>query len=281
MRDGGRSPSPSGGFVSTLEYIQQGKLEKAVKSARKDLKRNPADTGTRFMLFQLLLRFEDFEGAEKELRHVQALDSTLEIHQTLAWLTAARVRHQLFAGGAITWAILGWKDQSPGYVQSFGQAIGAASRGKKADAANFLLAGWPQVKFRTGSIDGTKFRALRDADDFTGPFLEVLVNDEYGWIAFENVHRIAFQERRMALDSIWVPVHIETDNLSGVVAIPGLYAGTGAMSDELKQGLRTEFRTARNNPTRVYGQREFMYLPVGSSEQVFKGILEVKEIVFD
>lgn len=270
--------------VSTSEYFDQGQLDNAVKSARQEVKANPGEPALRFRLFELLLLNEDFAEAETELRQVQALDSTIGVAGLLMTLTAARQRHELLTTGDGRGGILGRNSPPPSYLEVFLDAIYAVCRKKPKDAekaVKALLAEWSEVGWKKGAIDGERFTGIRDWDDFTGWFVEVFYGGDYNWVPFENVRRITFKEPETYVDAIWIPAEFDTDDGSFSCHVPALYAGTGAKSEELRLGLRTEPHKAVKNIVRLYGQREFMYLPVGSTVAAFKAIREVREIVFD
>jgi type VI secretion system protein ImpE len=273
-------------MTAATEYFQQGKLGKALKSAKRDISSNPSDLGMRFLLFEILLLFEDFGAAEKELFHMRAVDSSFETELLLSYVKAERERHQLMTageGGVNNFSSFAQGDERmKGLYHLFFEVVHLVRKKKSDEAAPLAQQGWESVQHKAGAIDGEKFSVIRDANALTCPFLEVLTPGEYHWVPFERIRKIEFLPPTTYLDEIWKPAFIETENASGEVKIPTLYSGVGKSKDHLKLGRGTEFHPCgKSGLLEAIGQRELLYFPLGGDQPSFKGIREVREITFE
>lgn len=261
--------------MRTEEWLSQGNLEEAIAQARQDVSRTPENAGFRFLLFELLVLAEDFDGAENELRHCAIADPNLaesvEFYQGL--LNAERLRYNCLnkAIGAPQ-ALL----EPPSYGTTFIQALWLLCQSRVEEAEALLARGWQEVPKISGSLDGERFTEIRDADDVLGPFLEALVPGSYFWIPFEQIERINFKHRRGYQETIWMPAYLEMKGgIQGDLWIPSLYSGTGAKDDFLRLGQMTTWDYPSKSIGRVYGQRDL------KTDKILKGIRKVSTILID
>jgi type VI secretion system protein ImpE len=83
-----------------------------------------------------------------------------------------------------------------------------------------------------GSIDGKPFEWIADADQRTGPMLELILNGRYCWVPFHRIHSLQFEAPTDLRDTVWAPVQVQWSNGGEAVAlVPTRYPGSEASED--------------------------------------------------
>ncbi|HUT09708.1 MAG TPA: type VI secretion system accessory protein TagJ [Thermoguttaceae bacterium] len=129
----------------------------------------------------------------------------------------------------------------------------------------------------TGTLDEKPFDDLRDIDDLTASFFEVLTsNGKYYWIPMERVETIRFQAPKRLRDLLWGRAHmIVGGGPDGEVFLPALYSGAHAEDDDrVRLGRMTDWRGGQRAPVRGIGQRMF---EVGDEDRT---MMELTQITF-
>jgi type VI secretion system protein ImpE len=108
-----------------------------------------------------------------------------------------------------------------------------------------------------GSIDGTAFEWIADADMRLGPVCEAVVNGRYYWVPFARLARIDIEAPADLRDVVWMPAHLEFANGGDAVAvIPTRYPGSDASPDpRVRLARKTEWREAAPEVFHGIGQR--------------------------
>src|SRR5207248_2309416 len=106
---------------------------------------------------------------------------------------------------------------------------------------------------------------------------EVIINDKYVWLPFEQVRHVSISSPKRLRDLMWIPATVEpAEGAALEVLLPGLYAGSSAdPSDLVRLGRATEWRSETDGPTLGVGQRLFLI------EGADRTLLETREIIFD
>jgi type VI secretion system protein ImpE len=122
-----------------------------------------------------------------------------------------------------------------------------------------------------------EFQDFRDADDFVGPVLELIVKDKYVWLPFEQVKSIHVTPPRQLRDMIWASARIEAlDGTIGEVYMPTLYAATTeSTNDNVRLGRMTDWKQLSGDLFCGVGLRLFAL--AGEEKTLF----EVSDIVFN
>jgi type VI secretion system protein ImpE len=263
--------------MNANDLYKQGNLKDAVTAALDEVKQQPTDGARRTFLCELLCITGDLERADKQLdalahQQPEAL-MTLSLFRQL--IRAEQARQQFFTDGRLPEFI----DQA--ITPDMGRHMEAAilMREKKPAEAAALLAtadeARPQVK---GVCDGKPFDELRDLDDLTSSFFEVLTSTgKYFWIPFERIESVEFRAPERPLDLLWRGAHMIVRNgPDGEVYIPTLYAGSAAEPDDnLRLGRATQWHGDDGAPVRGVGQRVLL---VGEDD---KSILEIQSLTFE
>ncbi|MGL5095470.1 MAG: type VI secretion system accessory protein TagJ, partial [Planctomycetia bacterium] len=127
-----------------------------------------------------------------------------------------------------------------------------------------------------GTVDGVPFDDLRDLDDYTASFLEVLTtNGKYYWFPFESLKEIEFREPAWPRDLCWRSARVVLkDDAECEVYLPALYVESAGDPDEaLRLGRTTDWRGGPDGPIHGVGQR---ILLAGETDVPFLSLHEIK-----
>ena len=192
------------------DLLAGGQPADALKSLQDRVREHPADAKLRTFLFQLLCVLGRWERAQAQLELCGQLD-----HATLAMVNTYRealkcelVREAVFAGKT-TPMIFG---QPQAWVASLVEAIQADARGDAALGAKLRGDALAAAPATAGTLDGTPFEWIADADSRLGPVLEAVVNGRYVWVPFGALLKISIEAPSDLRDLVWAPAHLTLAN---------------------------------------------------------------------
>jgi type VI secretion system protein ImpE len=127
-----------------------------------------------------------------------------------------------------------------------------------------------------GKKDGTPFDDFHDGDDLLSPFLEIIFQNEYYWLPFEQIARLEVKAPHTLRDLLWTSATIELHNRAvGEAFIPALYLGSHTDPDDLvKLGRMTQWKSVGNEILLGFGQRTFY------ADETESPLLEIRTIEF-
>jgi len=109
----------------------------------------------------------------------------------------------------------------------------------------------------TGTVNGTAFTWLADADSRLGPVLEAIVKGNYYWVPIQQIRSIEIEKPSDLRDSVWLPAVFTWSNggqASGL--IPTRYPGSEASVDSLLcLARKTVWQDKGNDNYHGLGQR--------------------------
>jgi len=251
------------------QLVREGKPGEALAALQESIRKNASDVKLRVFLFQLLAVMGQWSRALNQLNVAGELDAaTLPMVQTYrAAIQCEALRTDIFAGKR---APLIFGEPQPWLAQLIdAMKYDAADPERAAAAREQALEAAPAS---SGSIDGTPFAWLADADMRLGPVLEAIVNGRYFWIPLCRISRIELEAPADLRDTVWSAATFTwTNGASTVGLIPARYSGTAASGDDgLLLGRRTEWRGSE-----VLGQRMFV------SEAGEYPLLDARLVEFD
>ena len=83
-----------------------------------------------------------------------------------------------------------------------------------------------------GSIDGTAFEWIADADPRLGPMLEAMVDGKYYWVPFHRLRTLEIEPPADLRDKVWMPAHFVWANGGEAFGfMPTRYPGSQAADD--------------------------------------------------
>jgi type VI secretion system protein ImpE len=223
---------------------QAGKLDEAIEALDAEVRDNPTDVQRRTFLFELLCFAGKYERAEKQLGVLGRGSRDAEMGALVyhSALHAERLRQSMFE-----------RDELPGGVSP--RAV-------------------------SGTLNGTRFESLTDADPRIGARLELFVAGQYTWLPLEQVGSVRMEPPKRLRDLLWAPAIVQAaESFKGAelgeVMIPALAPLTWRNADgAVRLGRVTEWES--DGDTEV---------PVGQKMLLVDGeeipVLEVRELVLD
>lgn len=256
------------------ELLDQGNLAAAISQVTQDVKTRPADIPVRIFLFELLCFAGDFDRAGKQLDVIGHQSQDMQIGTIIYQqiLAAEKARRAVFCDAGTPSFLTAPPDYAPFYLEALN-----LGRSGAADKARVLLEkALELVPMLAGQADGLQFDQFEDSDPFIGPFLELITNDKYSWLPFEQIRRIELAKPEHLRDLIWARAKVEAHGGDlGEVFLPVLYPGSSDHQDDaVKLGRITNWIEIGGGLTRGVGQRLFL---AGGQE---RAMLELKEISF-
>ncbi len=186
--------------VTPKELFKAGKVREAVQALTSYLREHPSDTAQRTFLFELLCFSGEYARAEKQLAVLADGSPDKETGAIVyyAALHAEKTRHEIFA--------------------------------KKAFPSDHALS-------RPGSLNGTPFSEIRDADPDIGARLEVFAAGSCVWIPFEHVASLEMDPPQRLRDTLWAPAVVQAGPSFrgmdlGQVLLPAIYPFSWKQEDE-------------------------------------------------
>lgn len=157
------------------QLYEAGRLDDAVDALSARLRESPMDSRSRTFLFELLCFAGEFDRAEKHLDLLADLspDAQVGAYVYRTALHASRERLEMFE------------------TRSF------PSLGEPPEAPS-------------GSMNGTPFETIEDADPRIGARLELFAAGQYMWIPFKHVAQLQVEEPKQLRDLLWLPARITT-----------------------------------------------------------------------
>jgi type VI secretion system protein ImpE len=150
-----------------------------------------------------------------------------------------------------------------------------ASPGAVARAQELRERAFEAAPATPGSIDGSPFEWIADADMRLGPVCEAVINGRYYWVPFARLARIDLEPPADLRDVVWMPAHFAFTNGGDTVAvIPTRYQGSEGTSDAASRlARRTEWREVAPDVFHGIGQR------VWTTEAGEHSIMDVRTVL--
>lgn len=257
------------------ELIAAGDPQGALELLQKQVRQKAADATLRVFLFQLLCVLGQWERALTQLKVCGELDAlTLPMVNTYREaVQCERVREAVFEGKTTPIAF----GEPQAWVAWLVEALQADARGDAAGAARLRGEAFAAAPATAGTLDGTPFEWIADADSRLGPVLEAVVNGRYCWVPYASLRRVVIEAPVDLRDLVWAPARFELHNGGETVALlPARYPFSGAQgSAALQMSRRTEWQELSADQYAGLGQRLI------TTNGVERGLLEVREIALD
>jgi type VI secretion system protein ImpE len=234
--------------MTAQDLLTAGKLQEAIQAVGAEVRDRPDDTRRRTFLFELLCFAGDYARAEKHLSLLSDSnpDAAMGGLMYRSALSAERKRQLFFEE-------------------------------KKYQEAS------EPAKFRSGTLNGEKFRSIEDIDPRIGPRLEVFIAGEYVWLPFAHIGSLTMGPPRYLRDLLWASATITAGPSMegkefGEVLMPIVYPFSATHArDTVKLGRETDWILAKEDPIEIpYGQKLFVL-----DEERSVAILEIRSLQFD
>ncbi len=230
--------------MDAFALYKAGQLKPAIETLGIELRKQPADTKRRTFLFELLCFAGEYDRASKQLDVLagNSKDAGSGAMLYRAALHAQRTREEMFAKGELP---LNTQAASP-----------------------------------RGTLNGTDFDELSDADPRLGANLEVFIAGSYTWIPFRYLERVEIAAPTRLRDLLWAPAIVTATRDFrlqdlGQVLVPVLCPLSWHSSDDaVRLGRSTVWQDDPEHGSVPVGQKLFA---TGDTDH---SLLEVRELTF-
>jgi len=261
-------------MATAAECLQSADPAGALRALTEEVRARPGDSRQRVFMAQLLCVLGQWERALNQLSVAAELDA-LAVPMKQIYGDAIRcegLRAEVFAGTR-TPMIFGQPDE---WLALLLESLLRHGRGDDALAEDLRQRAFDAAPASAGTLDGTPFEWLADADMRLGPVLEAYVNGRYYWVPFSRLARVRFEPPEDLRDCVWLPAHLQLENGGETLAlVPTRYEGTEKSDDgALQLARKTEWRERGPEVWTGLGQR------VLGSDAAEYAMMDVREIVF-
>lgn len=210
--------------MQARQLYQSGKLDEAIEALGAEVRDNPADAQRRAFLFELLCFAGAYDRAEKQLGVLARGGKNAEMGALLyhSALHAERLRQEMF------------------------------------DKSTFPLT---SARIVGGTLNGTPFTSITDADPRIGPRLELFAAGQYTWMPFEHIASIKAEAPKRLRDLLWMPGIVRPSETftgfeMGEVLLPAIAPLSWQHEDgNLRLGRVTEWYELEDGAQVPFGQK--------------------------
>jgi type VI secretion system protein ImpE len=254
------------------QALKEGDAARALKLLTERVRSHPQDVKLRVFLFQLLAVLGQWDRALNQLNVAAELDpATLPMVQTYREaIQCEALRLEVFAGHKVPML---FGEPEP-WIAMLIEALLLEGRGEPDAARQLREKAMEQAPATAGTLDGTPFDWIADADGRLGPALEAVINGRYYWLTFDRLAQVTIEAPADLRDAVWMPAHLTFANGGETVAlIPTRYPDTElAGGDACALARRTEWRERAGGLWVGIGQR---VLATSASEV---GLMDVRSL---
>jgi type VI secretion system protein ImpE len=214
------------------QAIRDGELEIALRALQDQVRRSPEKAELRVFLFQLLCVLGQRERAGAQLDVAAELDAkTLAMAQMYREAVRCEMlRADVFAGKRSP-VVFGEPDQ---WLALLIESLLVRNTPRADQSEALRQRAFDEAPTSTGTLDGTAFEWIADADMRLGPVCEAIINGRYYWVPFARLSRLDIEAPTDLRDVVWMPAHFEFTNGGETVGvIPTRYPGSEGADDAL------------------------------------------------
>jgi type VI secretion system protein ImpE len=247
------------GMQDARNLFAAGKLRDAIAVMNAEVRSHPADTERRGFLADLLCLAGNLERADLQFEAIAQQETSLAPGVALVrqLIRGEQARRQFFEMGRAPELV----GPAPDHLRLALRASVELRSGNAATAAELLAEAEAARPHPTGRCDGRSFDDMRDMDDVTAGFFEVITSaGKYFTIPIERVVLAEFRPPERPRDLIWRRAHMTVeDGPDGEVFLPAIYVPLSNDADDAAcLGRSTEWIGGGTGPTRGVGQRSFL-----------------------
>jgi len=256
------------------QALRDGDPFAALKLLQDEVRAKAADPKLRTFLFQLLCVLGQWERALNQLEVAATLDpAALAMAQTYREALRCEVlRAQVFEGRKSP-LVFGEPET---WLALLIESMLVTGRGQATQGDTLRAQAFEQAPGSPGTLNGTPFEWIADADMRLGPVLEAVINGRYYWVPFSRLQRIAIEEPADLRDVVWTPAHLLLENGGEAYAlVPTRYPGTEKLEDgELLLARKTTWEERGTDFYCGFGQR------ILSTDGGDVSLMDVRDISF-
>ena len=245
----------AGSLTVAEEKLRAADLAGALADIQAEVRRNPAEPKGRIFLAQLFMVLGDWQRALTQLQTIAEMDAGA-IPMTRAYSAAIQCEQLRLSVLKGERSPLIFGDPQP-WLALLVQSLAALGAGRAAQADEIRAEAFEAAPAISGTLNGSEFEWIADADSRLGPVLEVLLNGAYYWVPFGRIAAIDIEPPADLRDLVWTPATFTWAN-SGEAAgfVPTRYVGTETATDAaLRLSRRTEWQGIGADAFSGSGQR--------------------------
>jgi type VI secretion system protein ImpE len=260
---------------SAEDYLRGENLDGALKALQTQVRNDPSNVKHRVFLFQLLSVLGQWDRALTQLNVSGELDAVaLPMVQTYREaLQCEALRQDVFLGKRAP-LIFGEPEQ---WIALLINALKPTAEGQYGKSQELRAEAFEDAPAVSGTIDGTPFEWIADADTRMGPCLEVITNGKYYWVPFNRIQSIVIEAPVDLRDVVWTPAYFTWMNGGQSVGlIPTRYPGSeNNEDDKIRLSKKTEWMECESDVFLGLGQRMF------ATDAGEYSIMDVRDITFN
>jgi protein involved in temperature-dependent protein secretion len=273
--------------MTVEQHMERGDFEAALAVLATQIAGAAPDPGLVLMAFNLEVRLQRFDAAERTIRRL--LQLAPQLAGPLGEL-AGNARAEARAAARLSDPALAGKRAGLGMPppHAFGYVKAAVHHAQRDHAT--AAAALTEARQRTPRTPGTltrrdgaarPFADLIDSDDLTGPILPCYEGDALLDLPYSQLRSITFLDPRTSFDAMWIPADIVPVTGEPLhVKVPAFYAGTFIASNpQVRSGQTTSWDHAHGYAEAV-GQRDLKLIGLEDRASLV-GILQVQKIELD
>jgi type VI secretion system protein ImpE len=258
--------------TSAEAAFKAGDVAQALQNLQQSVRQDPSNAKLRVFLAQLLMLQGDWDRAVTQLKLVGEIDAGAlpMAHAYSTAIQCERLRVDVFAGAR---GPLLFGDPEP-WIAQLMQSLTLLGQGRTQQAADLRAQAFETAPTTAGSLNGTSFEWIADADSRLGPILEVLLNGAYYWVPLHRITHVTVEAPSDARDLVWLPAQFQWSNGGEAMGlIPVRYPGSEQSDDTaIRLARKTEWREIGPDAYAGLGQR------VLTTDGPEIGLLDLREL---
>lgn len=236
---------------SLFSMLKDHSLPTVLAQVEAEVKASPANADKRAEWVQLLLLQGDWLRASAQSQAWQALAPLAKpTTQQLSDTVAAEIQREQVFRGEIAPAFLTPPSR---WLSALAEALQVPS-----ERANELRTqAFEQAAERAGNLSlsnakgeeqSVDFAWLADADSRLGPVCELILDNRYYWVPFQDIAAITFQAPQNVVHLVWAPAMVKwRSGKQQICQIPARYPLTENTSDSQRLGRQTDWQELNDN----------------------------------
>jgi type VI secretion system protein ImpE len=259
-------------MTAAESHFKSGNLAACIEELQSEVRKRPADAKLRIFLAQVFMITGEWVRALDQLGVVAEMEAAAipMVHAYRSAIQCEQLRRDVFRGIR---SPLVFGDPQP-WVAQLVQALSLQSQGHYAEANATRAQALQAAPAVAGTLNGSEFEWIADADSRIGPVLEVLLNGAYYWVPFEHIRKVTVEIPADARDLVWIPAEFTwTNGGQAYGMIPVRYPESERSGDDgVRLSRKTDWQPIGGDAYAGLGQR------VLSTSGDELGLLEVREL---
>ncbi|MEP0155648.1 type VI secretion system accessory protein TagJ [Pseudophaeobacter sp.] len=254
------------------EHLRAGDPDLALAALQEQVRADPSNAKLRIFLFQLLCILGDWKRAVAQLRLSAELDANATVMaQAYREAILCEVYREKVFKGEKDPLILG---EPEAWLAQLIEAQKQLAQGNVEQATALREAAYEAAPTTAGTVNGTAFDWIADADMRLGPVLEVILNGRYFWIPFAQIQSLEIDEPSDLRDTVWMAGTLTLANEGALaVLIPTRYPGSETAESGGKLARLTNWQDLGGGAYIGLGQR---LLTIGEEDFALMDIRQLK-----